>query len=68
MEKRQYSTTALAACEVCSVIWCTIILCGTVYLTGWQGWNGWTWLAAVIIASAWTCRFCPGHAKYGEDD
>ena len=55
---------ALAVCEFCGMVWALILVIGTVYLTGWCGWSGWTWLGTVMLIGIWTCRYCPGHAKY----
>lgn len=57
--------TALAVCEFCSFCWAVIMIGGTVYLTGWCGWSYWTWLGSLLMVGMWTCRYCPGHAKYG---
>ena len=60
--------TALAVCEACAFLWGVLIVVGAVYLVGWQGWSGWTFIGMVFLMSAWTCRYCPGHSKYGKDD
>jgi hypothetical protein len=57
---------ALAVCEVCGFLWSVILIGGATYLVGWQGWNGWTYLGAVALLGCWTCRYCPGHAFYGQ--
>ena len=56
--------SALAVCEVCGLLWSSMIVAGTTYLVGWENWSALTWLGAVALLGCWTCSYCPGHAKY----
>ena len=64
--KNEQKHTALAVCEACSLIWGVIIVAGAAYLVGWQGWSNWTWVGMLFLMECWTCKYCPGHAKYEE--
>ncbi len=64
---RNEKHTALAVCEFCSLIWGLGLVAGTVYLTGWCSWHWSTWIGCVFLLGIWTCKFCPGHAKYKKE-
>ena len=68
MDKTPKDTTALAACEFCRLVWGITLLVGTAYLVGWCNWSGWTFLGMLALMATWTCRYCPGHAKYNSKD
>lgn len=57
-QKQPGSPVPLAVCEACSLIWGIFIAGGTVYLTEWRGWSAWTWLGAILLMTAWSCKYC----------
>lgn len=51
-----YDPTALRICLACDAIWALTIFIGTAYLVGWQGWSGWWFVFALLLAGAWSCK------------
>jgi hypothetical protein len=43
-------------CEVCSLIWCALIIVGCAYLVFWRGHNGWWFALAILLMSGWNCK------------
>jgi hypothetical protein len=39
-----------AAESICGLIWDVLMICGSIYLYGWQGWSGWWVVLGFILA------------------
>lgn len=67
MSERDWSARAQEVCQVCSLIFVLTVIGGCGYVVFWLGHSGWWFLAAVLIASGWTCKYTRSPAQVAAD-
>jgi hypothetical protein len=66
-QPKDWSPAAQVTCEVCGLVWATLVMGTCTYVVFWLDHSGWWYLLAILIMGCWSCKFLRSPAQIAAD-